>query len=43
VKYLKAEGVPKAAIDAVETLSNEVHASWQSAMERIEELIEGEK
>jgi hypothetical protein len=42
-KYLKTEGAPKAAIDALETLSNEAHASWESAMERIEELMEEEQ
>jgi hypothetical protein len=36
-KYLNA---PKAAIDTLETLSNEAHASWQAAVERIEELLE---
>jgi hypothetical protein len=40
VKYLKREGASKAAIDALETLSNEVHASWQATVERIEELME---
>jgi|ERR1700733_2833526 len=40
VKYLKTEGAPSAAIDALETLSNEAHASWQATIERIEELIE---
>jgi hypothetical protein len=40
VKYLKTEAASKAAIDALETLSNEVHASWQATVERIEELME---
>jgi hypothetical protein len=40
VKYLKTEGPSKAAIDALKTLSNEVHASWQATVERIEELME---
>jgi hypothetical protein len=39
-KYLKTEGAPKAALDALNTLSNEQHASWQAAVERIEELME---
>lgn len=38
--YLKTERAPKAAIDALETLNNEQHASWQAAVERIEELME---
>jgi hypothetical protein len=41
-KYLKTEGAPKAAIDALEALSNEQHASWQAAVERIEEVMEEE-
>jgi hypothetical protein len=40
VKYLKTEGASKAAIDALGTLSNEAHASWQATVERIEELME---
>jgi hypothetical protein len=38
-KYLTTEGTSKAAIDALETLNNELHASWQAAVERIEELM----
>jgi hypothetical protein len=38
-KYLATEGASKAAIDALETLNNELHASWQAAVERIEELM----
>jgi hypothetical protein len=41
-KYLKTEGAPKAAIDALEAFSNEQHASWQAAVERIEEFMEEE-
>jgi hypothetical protein len=41
-KYLKTEGAPSVAVDALETLSNEAHASWQAAGERIEELIDEE-
>ena len=41
-KYLKTEGAPKAAIGVLETLSHEVHASWQATVERIEELMEEE-
>jgi hypothetical protein len=39
-KYMKTEGASKNAIDVLDQLSNEVHASWQSAIERIEKLIE---
>jgi hypothetical protein len=39
-KYLKTEGASKAVIQTLETLSNEQHASWQAAVERIEKLIE---
>jgi hypothetical protein len=38
-KYLKTEAAPKAAIDALEALSNEAHASWQSAVEQIEDVM----
>jgi len=41
--YLKTEGAPKAALNALETLSNEIHASWQSAVEQIEEALEEDK
>src|ERR1700722_18433225 len=34
VKYLKTEGASKAVTDALETLSNEVHANWQVAVDR---------
>jgi hypothetical protein len=30
-KYLKTEGAPTTAIDALDTLSNEVHTKWQTA------------
>ncbi|NYF88899.1 hypothetical protein RBB79_05120 [Tunturiibacter empetritectus] len=39
-KYLKTERASKAAIDALETLSNEAHVSWQSAVEQIEDVME---
>jgi hypothetical protein len=39
-KYLKTEGAPTTAIDALDTLSNEVHTKWQTAIEQIEELLE---
>jgi hypothetical protein len=39
-QYLKTEGAPKATMETLETLSNEVHASWQVAVEHIEGLIE---
>jgi hypothetical protein len=41
-KYLKSEGASKDVFQALETLSNEQHASWRAAVERIEDLI-GEK
>jgi hypothetical protein len=39
VKYLKTEGASKDVLQTLETLSNEQHASWQAAFERIEELM----
>ena len=39
-KYLKTEGASKDVLQAFETLSNEQHASWQAAVERIEELMQ---
>jgi hypothetical protein len=39
-KYLKTEGASKGVLQALDTLSNEQHASWQAAMERIEELMQ---
>jgi hypothetical protein len=41
-KYLKTEGASKDVIDALDHLNNEQHASWQAALERIEELMEEE-
>jgi hypothetical protein len=38
-KYLKTEGASEDVFQALETLSNEQHASWQAAVERIEELM----
>jgi hypothetical protein len=38
-KYLVAEGASKEVIEALDQLSNEQHASWQAAVERIEELM----
>jgi hypothetical protein len=38
-KYLKTEGASREVMEALETLSNEQHASWQAAVQRIEELI----
>ena len=40
-KYLKTEGVPKAAISALEGMSHEQQESWKKAVEHIEELLEG--
>jgi hypothetical protein len=37
------DSAPKAAIAVLETLSNEQHASWLAAVERIEELMEEEQ
>ena len=39
-KYLKTEGAPNTTIDALDSLSNEVHTKWQTAVEQIEELLE---
>jgi hypothetical protein len=39
-KYLKTEGAPKEATDALDTLSNEQHASWQATVERIKDLLQ---
>src|SRR5271163_1302004 len=41
-KYLKTEGASKDVLQALEALSNEQHARWQAAVERIEELMEEE-
>jgi hypothetical protein len=41
-KYLKSEGVTQDVIHALENLNNEQHASWQLAVERIQELMEEE-
>lgn len=38
-KYLKTEGASKDVMKILETLSHEQHASWQSAVEQIEELM----
>jgi hypothetical protein len=37
---MKTEGAPKTAIDALNTWSNEVHANWQAAAERIDKLLD---
>jgi hypothetical protein len=39
-KYLKIEGTPKTTIEILDTLSNEVHTKWQTAVEQIQELLE---
>ena len=39
-KYLKTEGVPKAAIFALENMSNEQQEGWKKAIEHIQELLE---
>jgi hypothetical protein len=38
-KYLKTEGASREVMKALETLSNEQHASWQAAVERIEDSM----
>jgi hypothetical protein len=38
-KELQRQGVPKAAISALEALGSEVHESWKAAAEKIEELL----
>jgi hypothetical protein len=38
-KHLKTEGASKDVMDALDHPSNGHHASWQAALERIEELI----
>jgi hypothetical protein len=39
-KYLMTQNVPKGAVDALEGLSRKQEESWETAVERIEELIE---
>jgi hypothetical protein len=39
-KYLETEGASKEVMKALEALSNEQHASWQAAVERIEGLMQ---
>jgi hypothetical protein len=39
-KYLRTENESKDVLQALETLSDEQHASWQAAVERIEQLME---
>lgn len=41
-KYLQSQRVPKAALNALEALSSEVHESWKAAIEKIEELFDDE-
>jgi hypothetical protein len=38
--YLKTEHAPKAAIEALESLTVEQHVSWKKAIERIKKLLE---
>jgi hypothetical protein len=38
-KFVKSENAPKGVLEVLETLSHEQHASWQSAVERIEEEL----
>jgi hypothetical protein len=37
--YLKTERVPKAAIEALESLTIDQHKSWKKAVDRIKELL----
>jgi hypothetical protein len=39
-KDLQRQGVPKAAFNALEALSSEVHESWKTAIDKIEELLD---
>jgi len=39
-KYLKTQNVPKAAVDALEGLRRKQQENWETAVERIEELLE---
>ena len=39
-KDLQRQGVPKAALNALEALGSEVHESWKTAVENIEKLRE---
>jgi hypothetical protein len=39
-KYFKTEGIPKAAISALEGMSHEQQESWKKAIEHVEELLE---
>jgi hypothetical protein len=38
-KYLRTQGIPKAAISALEALSSEAHESWKAAVGKIEEQL----
>jgi hypothetical protein len=40
IRYLKTEGIPKAAISALEDMSSEHQESWKKAVEHIQELLE---
>ena len=39
-KYLKTGGVPKAAINVLETLKREQQDSWETAIDKITELLD---
>jgi hypothetical protein len=39
-KYLKTQNVPKGVVDAVGALGRKQQESWETALERIEELLE---
>jgi hypothetical protein len=39
-KDLQRQGVPKAALNALEALSSEIHENWKAAVEEIEELLD---
>jgi hypothetical protein len=38
--YLKTQGAPKAAIEALEGLTVEQHVSWKKAVDRVKKLLE---
>jgi hypothetical protein len=38
--YLKTQGAPTAAIEALEGLTVEMHVSWKKAVDRIKKLLE---
>jgi hypothetical protein len=41
-KFLRTISAPKGAMDAVQTFSREQHKSWQKAVDKITELLDGD-